>query len=96
VGSTHDYARFCQMMLNKGEIGGKRILKPETVKLMTENHIGGLTVSVDGTRPQAGAEAVRFGLDFAVTLIRRRRGFPTGPEPTIGAALPAPGSGSIR
>ena len=42
VGSTHDYARFCQMLLNKGEIGGRRILKAETVKLMAENHIGGL------------------------------------------------------
>ena len=78
VGSTHDYARFCQMMLNKGEIGGKRILKPETVKLMTENHIGGLTVSVDGTRPQAGAEAVRFGLDFAVYVDPKAAGLPYG------------------
>ena len=24
VASTHDYARFCQMFLNEGEIGGKR------------------------------------------------------------------------
>jgi CubicO group peptidase (beta-lactamase class C family) len=79
VGSTHDYARFCQMMLNKGEIGGKRILKPETVKLMTENHIGGLSVSVDGTRPQAGAEAVRFGLDFAVHIDPKAAGLPYGP-----------------
>jgi CubicO group peptidase (beta-lactamase class C family) len=66
VASTHDYARFCQMMLNKGEIGGARLLKPETVKLMAENHIGGLHVNVDGTAAQAGAEAVAFGLDFAV------------------------------
>ncbi len=78
VGSTHDYARFCQMMLNKGEIGGKRIIKPETVKLMAENHIGGLTVSVDGTRPQAGAEAVRFGLDFAVYIDPKAAGLPYG------------------
>jgi CubicO group peptidase (beta-lactamase class C family) len=66
IGSTHDYARFCQMFLNHGEIGGQRILKPETVKLMTENHIGNLTVGVDGTQPQPGAEQVRFGLDFAI------------------------------
>jgi CubicO group peptidase (beta-lactamase class C family) len=78
VASTHDYARFCQMMLNKGEIAGKRILKPETVKLMIENHIGGLTVSVDGTRPQAGAEAVRFGLDFAVYVDPKAAGLPYG------------------
>jgi len=78
VGSTHDYARFCQMMLNKGEIGGKRILKADTVKLMAENHIGGLHVGVDGTRPQPGAEAVRFGLDFAVYVDPKTAGLPYG------------------
>jgi CubicO group peptidase (beta-lactamase class C family) len=78
VGSTHDYARFCQMMLNKGEIGGKRILKPETVKLMTQNHIGDLHVGVDGTRPQPGAESVRFGLDFAVYVEPASAGLPFG------------------
>jgi CubicO group peptidase (beta-lactamase class C family) len=30
-----DTARFCRMMLNGGELNGKRIFKPETVKLMT-------------------------------------------------------------
>jgi CubicO group peptidase (beta-lactamase class C family) len=78
VGSTHDYARFCQMLLNKGEIGGKRILKAETVTLMAENHIGGLQVAVDGTRPQPGAEAVRFGLDFAVYVDPAAAGLPYG------------------
>jgi CubicO group peptidase (beta-lactamase class C family) len=78
VGSTHDYARFCQMLLNKGEIGGARLLKADTVKLMTENHIGGLNVAVDGTRPQPGAEAVRFGLDFAVYVDPKTAGLPYG------------------
>ena len=55
VGSTHDYARFCQMLLNKGEIGGKRILKPETVKLMTrEPHRRAARSAVDGTTAAAG------------------------------------------
>ncbi|HJZ72224.1 MAG TPA: serine hydrolase domain-containing protein [Vicinamibacterales bacterium] len=78
VASTHDYARFCQMMLNKGEIGGKRLLKPETVKVMAQNHIGPLTVAVDGTRPQPGAESVRFGLDFAVYVDPKNAGLPFG------------------
>jgi CubicO group peptidase (beta-lactamase class C family) len=78
VGSTHDYARFCQMLLGKGEIGGRRILKPETVALMTENHIGDLQVSVDGTRPQPGATAVRFGLDFAIYTDPKSVGQPYG------------------
>ena len=78
VGSTHDYARFCQMLLNKGEIGGKRILKPETVKLMTDNHIGSLTVAVDGTQAQPGAAQVRFGLDFAIHTDPKSAGAPYG------------------
>ena len=78
VASTHDYARFCQMMLNKGEIGGKRILKADTVKLMAQNHIGPLHVAVDGTTAQPGAEAVRFGLDFAVYVDPKSVGLPYG------------------
>jgi len=78
VATTHDYARFCQMMLDKGEIGGKRILKPETVNLMAQNHIGPLHVSVDGTQTQPGAEAVRFGLDFAVYVDPKSVGLPYG------------------
>jgi CubicO group peptidase (beta-lactamase class C family) len=68
VGSTHDYARFCQMLLGKGTLAGTRILKPETVALMVQNHIGDLRVAVDGTRPQPGASSVRFGLDFAIHM----------------------------
>jgi CubicO group peptidase (beta-lactamase class C family) len=37
-----DYARFCQMVLNGGELEGTRYLKPESVKLMTTVQTGGL------------------------------------------------------
>jgi CubicO group peptidase (beta-lactamase class C family) len=77
VGSTHDYARFCQMFLNGGELGGKRILKPETVKLMSENHIGGLRVGTDGTAAQ-GSSTVGFGLDFAVYIDPAAANLPYG------------------
>ncbi len=40
--TASDYARFCQMILRGGELGGKRYLKPETVKLMTTIQTGGL------------------------------------------------------
>ena len=36
--STADYVRFGEMMLNQGEWNGKRILKPETVALITGDH----------------------------------------------------------
>lgn len=37
-----DYARFIQMVLRGGEAGGKRYLKPESVKLMTSLQSGDL------------------------------------------------------
>lgn len=66
VSTTHDYARFCQMLLNKGALGGKQILKPETVALMAQNHIGELGIFSDGTAANAGRAGLKFGLDFAV------------------------------
>lgn len=66
ISSTHDYARFCQMMLNKGELAGNRVLKPETVDLMVQNHIGELGLYSDGTTSNPGQPGIKFGLDFAV------------------------------
>jgi len=51
-----DYARFCQMMLNGGELDGVRLLSPATVKLMTMDH----------ARKIAGYGAPSFGLGFFV------------------------------
>jgi CubicO group peptidase (beta-lactamase class C family) len=39
VSSAEAYYRFAQMLLNSGELDGKRILAPSTVKLMTSNHL---------------------------------------------------------
>lgn len=66
VSSTHDYARLCEMFLQKGELGGNRVLKPETIDLMTQNHIGDLRLYSDGTNANPGLPGVGFGLDFAV------------------------------
>lgn len=38
-GTALDYLRFVQMMLNRGELDGVRLLQPETVDLMTKNHL---------------------------------------------------------
>jgi CubicO group peptidase (beta-lactamase class C family) len=37
-----DYARFCQMLLNDGELEGRRYLKPESIKLMNTIQTGEL------------------------------------------------------
>src|SRR5918998_1283522 len=41
-GTTADYFRFAQMLLNKGELEGVRVLSPMSVRLMTTNQIGDL------------------------------------------------------
>lgn len=41
VTTAEDYYRFAQMLANKGELDGKRILAPATVALMTSNHLPG-------------------------------------------------------
>ncbi|HVS66770.1 MAG TPA: serine hydrolase domain-containing protein [Thermoanaerobaculia bacterium] len=61
VSTAHDYLRFAQMLVNGGELDGKRILKPETVALMTRNHLPDGVTGVERIAP-----GNRFGLDFAV------------------------------
>jgi CubicO group peptidase (beta-lactamase class C family) len=39
VSTAEDYYRFAHMLANRGELDGKRILAPSTVKLMTSNHV---------------------------------------------------------
>jgi CubicO group peptidase (beta-lactamase class C family) len=64
VSTVPDFLRFCQMLLNGGELDGVRILKPETVRLMTTNslppdiHIAGHEIG-----PGLGTG---WGLGFAV------------------------------
>jgi CubicO group peptidase (beta-lactamase class C family) len=39
VSTADDYARFAQMLLNRGELDGVRILSPKTVAFMTSDHL---------------------------------------------------------
>jgi CubicO group peptidase (beta-lactamase class C family) len=58
VSTAGDYMRFCQMLLNGGQLDGVRLLSPLTVELMRTNV---LAPSVPILAPGAG-----FGLDFAI------------------------------
>jgi methyl acetate hydrolase len=49
-----DYSRFVQMILNRGQLGGVRILKESTVAEMSKNQTGSVKV-----RPQPTADALR-------------------------------------
>jgi CubicO group peptidase (beta-lactamase class C family) len=44
-GTAPDYIKFTQMMLNGGAGNGNRVLKPETIALMGQNHIGDLSMT---------------------------------------------------
>src|SRR3954451_9717240 len=44
-GTAADYIKFTQMILNKGNANGNQILKPETVAMMGQNHIGELNMT---------------------------------------------------
>ncbi len=63
VSTLGDYARFLQMLLNRGELDGVRILKSETVDLMTANQIGDLPMPGFG-------HGDRFGYGFGVVSDR--------------------------
>ena len=55
-GPIEDYAKFCQMLLNRGKFNGRRILKPETIDAMTKvNRL---------PEVNAGGKNFRFGLGF--------------------------------
>ena len=71
VTSTRDYWRFCQMMLNGGELDGIRILGRKTVELMTMNHLpdnSELTSRALGRWVDPANDGIGFGLGFAVVL----------------------------
>src|SRR3954462_2035651 len=44
-GTAADYIKFTQMILNKGRGNGQQVLKPETVAMMGQNHIGDLNMT---------------------------------------------------
>jgi CubicO group peptidase (beta-lactamase class C family) len=65
VSTAGDYARFLQMLLNRGELDGKRYLKPETVAAMTSDQIGPETGILHDPFYFPGPSS-GFGLGFAV------------------------------
>lgn len=71
VSTLADYARFLQMLVNKGELDGARILKPETVEAMTRNQIGDLPMGI-------GTHGTGFGYGFGVVTDAGQGPVPAG------------------
>ncbi len=71
VSTALDYHRFCQMLLNGGELDGERIIARKTLDLMTMNHLpdgGDLASWSKSLFSEATNAGVGFGLGFAVNM----------------------------
>ena len=80
MSTAMDYGRFCQMILGGGAVGGVRLLKPETVVLMRQNHLPEtFMVTSNGTRASPLGTGVGFGLDWAVWMDPAATNSPVGP-----------------
>jgi methyl acetate hydrolase len=84
--TAHDYVRFIRMILNKGTLEGNRVLKPETVAMMGQNHIGELNM---GKMPAAIPQVTndvdlypdqdkKWGLSFMINTQRTAEGRSAG------------------
>ena len=64
VSTASDYMRFCLMLLNNGKLGDTRLLKGETVRMITRNQLPKQAYPI-GSGGRAG---VGFGLGFSVRV----------------------------
>jgi CubicO group peptidase (beta-lactamase class C family) len=85
LSTASDYARFCQMLLNGGELEGVRILAPKTIALMTSDQLPvtaerhtpvAMSLGAFGPVPEMGTS---FGLGFAVRVDAGRNPLPGSP-----------------
>jgi methyl acetate hydrolase len=66
-GTAVDYIKFNQMILNKGRGKAAWVLKPETVELMGQNHIGDIVV----TGMKSSIAAVTNDVDFYPDIVKK-------------------------
>jgi CubicO group peptidase (beta-lactamase class C family) len=78
-----DYARFCQMLLNGGELRGKRYLSPEALKLMMSVQTGDLPTGFLQSQ-EYGNRGTNYGWGIGTCILR-------APHPGVAAML-SPGT----
>jgi CubicO group peptidase (beta-lactamase class C family) len=82
LSTAGDYARFAQMLMNGGELGGTRLLSPTTIRLMTSDHLtpdirrSPSTAVLFGALAPAAELGIGFGLGFAVRTHAGRNPLP--------------------
>ena len=83
VATVDDYGRFAQMLLNRGELDGHRILGRKTVEYMATNHMPGnvdLAAMGQPVFSETSYHGIGFGLGFSVVL-----------DPAAAGVLDSPG-----
>ena len=67
VSTAADFARFCLMLSGRGTFAGKRLIKAESVELMTRNHLPKHLIPLD-KKPEARYAGLGFGLGVSVRV----------------------------
>ncbi len=81
VSTAEDYYRFARMLANGGELDGKRILAPATVKLMTSNHLAPeLLTGQFGIGLQQMRAGFGYGYNCAVEFDPQAANLPDGKD----------------
>ena len=96
VGTIGDYARFCQMLINEGELDGERILAPSTLRYMRTNQLPDNSDMAGMGQPvwsETSYDGIGFGLGFAVVLDPVKASIIASKGSIIGVAQRAPFSG---
>ena len=79
VSTAEDYYRFAEMLADGGELDGKRILAPATVKLMTSNHLApNLLTGEFGIGLQQMRAGFGYGYNCAVEFNPQEANLPDG------------------
>jgi methyl acetate hydrolase len=93
-GTADDYIKFCQMILNKGKGNGNQVLKPETIAMMSQNHIGEINMTkMISTAPPFSNDvdlypdmAKKWGLGFMINTAKTPEGRSAGSLAWVGLA----------
>jgi methyl acetate hydrolase len=86
--TTADYARFVQMILNHGQLGGVRLLKEQTVRQMERNQTGNVKVRLQPTAEPLRSKPYPLGAGEDVWGLGFQLAAPAKPE----ANMRRPGS----
>src|ERR1700726_223081 len=93
-GTAGDYIKFTQMILNEGRGNGNQVLKPETVAMMGQNHIGELNMTKMTSAVAFATNdidlypgmAKKWGLSFVINTAKTPEGRSPGSLAWVGLA----------